>query len=243
MTVLRIATSLLLILVLEFMPVTVASADFSTGTGIVGTVTGFGTLYLRGVEVRQAGTVFSGDTIQTGDQSLASVIFANGSRVQLASKTMFVTNRNNQIVQLLLTAGEVAFNASKNPVAVVCGDYQIAPEPYSSGGVAILNADFAAVRVAAGRVTLRNIKDSSVIELTSGSERILNLRNAQHQPPVQLASTMPTRIPAAGQQGKIGVSGVNWALWGVIIAGGAEALIIAYVVPQCTKVATLSEPC
>ena len=244
MTVLRNATSLLLILLLEVIPITVASADFSTGTGIVGTVTGFGTLYLRGIAVRQAGTVFSGDIIQTGDQSQASLILAKGSRVQLASKTTFVTNRNNQIVQVSLIAGEIAFRASKSPVTIFCGEYQIAPEPDSSGGVAIVNADFAAVRVATGRVILRNIKDKSVVELSSGSEHILNLRTGQQQGlPVQLASTMPTRIPAAGQQGKIGVTGVNWALWGAIIAGGAEALIIAYVVPECTKVATLSEPC
>jgi FecR protein len=243
-TVLRNATSLLLVLLLEALPMTVASADFSTGTGIVGTITGFGTLYLRGIEVRQAGTVFSGDTIQTGDQSQASLVFANGSRVQLASKTTFVTNRNNQIVQVSLIAGEIAFRASKSPVTIVCGEYQIAPEPNSSGGVAIVSAEFAAVRVATGKVTLRNIKDKSIVELHSGSEQILNLRTGQQQgPPVQLASTMPTRIPAPGQQGKVGSNRVNWALWGVIIAGGAEALILAYVVPECTKVPTLSQPC
>jgi hypothetical protein len=243
-TVLRNATSLLLVLLLEAIPITVASADFSTGTGIVGTVTGFGTLYLRGIEVRQAGTVFSGDIIQTGDQSQASLIFANGSRVQLASKTTFVTNRNNQVVQVSLIAGEIAFSASKSPVTIVCGEYQIAPEPNSSGGVAIVNTDFAAVRVATGRVTLRNIKDKSKVELYSGSEHLLNLRTGQQQgPPVQVGSTMPTPIPAPGQQGKAGKTAVNWALWGVIIAGGTEAIILAYVVPECTKVATLSQPC
>src|SRR6478672_10894504 len=115
MTMLRNATSLILTFLLALIPIPLASADFSTGTDIVGTVTGFGTLYLRGIEVRQAGTVFSGDTIQTGDQSQASLIFANGSRVQLASKTTFVTNRNNQVVQVSLIAGEIAFSASKNP--------------------------------------------------------------------------------------------------------------------------------
>jgi FecR protein len=243
MTVLRIATSLLLILLLEVTPIPVASADLSTGTGIVGTITGFGTLYLRGIAVRQVGTVFSGDNIQTGDQSRANLIFANGSRVQLAGKTRFVTTRNNQVVQVSLIAGEIAFTASTTPVTIVCGEYQIAPAPGSSGGVVMINADFAALRVANGRVTLRNPKDKSVVELSSGSERILNLRTGQQQAsPVQLASTMPTPIPA-GQQGQVGGKGINWALWETVIGGAAvAAVVIAYEVTKCTQ-ASPSAPC
>ncbi len=241
MTMLRNATSLFLILLLEVIPITLASADLSTG--IVGTITGSGTLLLRGVGVRQVGTVFSGDNIQTGDKSQANLIFANGNRVQLASNTTFVTNRHIQIVQVSLISGEIAFSASKSPVTIVCGDYQIAPEPHSSGGVVIVNADFAALRVATGSVTVRNIRDKSVVVLSSGSEHILNLRTGQQPGPlVQLASTMPTRIPA-GQQGKVGATGVNWALWGPVIAGGAAGtVIIVYEVTKC-KQASPSAPC
>ncbi len=240
---LRNATALLIILLLGVIPVPFESAEFSTANGVVGAITGSGTLLLRGIGVLQVGTVFSGDTIQTGDRSQANLIFANGNRVQLASNTNFVANRNNQVVQVSLISGEIAFTASKNPVRIVSGEYQITPEPNSSGGVAILNTDFAAVRVAAGSVTLKNTKDKSVVILSSGSERILRLRTGQQQgPPVQLASTMPTQIPA-GQQGKVGGSDVNWVLWGAIIAGGpAAAVIIAYEVTKCSQ-ASPSAPC
>jgi hypothetical protein len=239
---LRNATALVLMLVLEIVPITLTSADFSTGTGSLGSVTGSGTLLLRGIGVRQVGTVFSGDSIRTGDKSHASLVFADGNRVQLASNTTFVTNRNNQIVQVLLTSGEIAFKASKNPVTIVCGDYQIVPEPGSSAGVEILNADFAAVHVATGSVTIRNIKDKSVVHLSSGNENILNLRTGPQPGPVQLASTMPTRIPAP-QAGRAAGKEINWALWGPVIAGGtAGAIIIAHEATKCTQ-ASPSAPC
>jgi ferric-dicitrate binding protein FerR (iron transport regulator) len=220
-----------------------ASADFSTGT-VVGTITGAGNLFLRGIEIRQVGTVFNGDNIHTGDRSQANMIFANGNRVQLASNTTFVPSRNNQAIQVSLVSGEIAFSASQSPVTVICGEYQIAAEPNSSAGVVIINADFAAVRVATGKVRLRNVKDKSVVVLSPGSERILSLKTSQQQGqhPVQLATTMPTRIPA-GQQGKAGATGINWTLWGPVIAGGAAAAgIIAYEVTKCTQ-ASPSAPC
>jgi hypothetical protein len=239
----RNVASLLLTLFLVVIPITLASADFSTGSGTVGTVTGSGTLLLRGIEVRQVGTIFSGDNIHTGDKSQANLIFANGNRVRLASNTTFATNRNNQgIVQVSLISGEMAFSASRSPVTIVCGDYQITPGPNSSGGVAIVNSDIAAVRVATGSVTLRHIKDRSVIVLSSGSEHILNITPGQQRHPVQVASTMPTPIPA-GQQGKASGTGVHWALWGPVIAGAAAgAGIIAYEVTKCTQ-ASPSAPC
>jgi len=242
MTTLRNAT-LLFIVFLEVIPATHESADFSTGTGVIGTITGSGNLLLRGITVREVGTVFAGDNIRTGDKSQANLIFANGNRVQLASNTSFVTSRKNQIVQVSLISGEIAFSTSKSPATIVCGDYQIAPEPNSSGGVAMVNADFAAVRVATGRVTLKNIKDKSVVVLSSGSEHILSLRTGQPKgAPVQLASTMPTRIPA-GQQGKVAGKGPNWVLWGTIIVGApAAAAIIAYEVTKCER-ASPSAPC
>jgi len=239
---LRNATALVLMLVLEIIPITLTSADFSTATGSLGSVTGSGTLLLRGIGVRQVGTVFSGDSLRTGDKSHANLVFADGNRVQLASNTTFATNRNNQVVQVLLTSGEIAFKASKNPVTIVCGDYQIVPEPDSSAGVTILNADFAAVRVATGSVALKNIKDRSVIHVSSGNEHILKLRTGQQPAPVQLASTMPTRIPAP-QAGRAAGKEINWALWGPIIAGGtAGAIIIAHEATKCTQ-ASPSAPC
>jgi hypothetical protein len=243
MAMLRNATSLLLILFLAFIPITLASADFSTGTGIVGTISGSGTLLLRSTEVRQVGTVFSGDNIHTGDKSYATLIFANGNRVQLASNTTFVTSRNDHIVHVLLSSGEIAFSTSKSPVTFAWGDYEVVPEPNSSGGVVIVNADFAAVRVATGNVTIRNIKDRSVAVLSPGTEHILSLRTSQrYVSPVQLASNTPTRIPA-GQAGKASGTGINWALWGPVIAGGAAgAAIIAYEATKCTQ-ASPSAPC
>jgi ferric-dicitrate binding protein FerR (iron transport regulator) len=242
MPVLRNATSLLLIVLLEVMPITLSSADFSTGAGILGTITGSGAVLLRGIGVREVGTVFSGDNIHTGDKSQAHLIFANGNRVQLASNTTFVADRKNQVVQLLLISGEIAFSASKSPVTIVCGDYQIAPEPNSSGKVVIANADFAAVRVATGSVTLRIVKRKSTVVLSSGSVRILNLRTGQQQePPVQLASTMPTRLPKP-QLGRVGPD-VNTLLWGAVIVGGvAAAVLIPYELTKCTK-ASPSAPC
>jgi hypothetical protein len=243
MTTPRNAAAFVLVLALALIPITAISADFSTGTGILGTITGSGTLELRGTEVRQVGTVFSGDRVHTGDKSQANLFFANGNRIQLASNTTFVTNRNSQIVQVSLLSGEIAVKASKSPVTIVCGDYQIVPEPDSSVGVAILGADFAALRVATGSVTARNIRDKRVIVLASGSENILNLRTSQQQPtPVQLASSMPTRIPA-GQQGRAAGRDVNWALWGPVIAGGvAAAIIIPHELGKCTQ-ASPSAPC
>lgn len=236
---LRNATSLLLILLLAIVPITLASADFSTGT-VVGTITGAGNLLLRGIEVREVGTVFSGDNIHTGDGSRANLIFANGNRVQLAGNTTFVTSRNSQALQVSLISGEIAFNASRIPVTVICGEYQIAPEPNSSAGVLIVSADFAAIRVATGKVKVRNIKDKSVFVLSPGSERILSLR--ANQQPVQVASTMPIPIPA-GQQGKATGTGINWTLWVPVIAGGAAAAgIIAYEVTKCKQVSP-SAPC
>jgi len=236
---LRNATSLILISFLGVIPITLVSADFSTGTAILGTITGSGTLLLRGTGVRQVGTVFNGDNIHTGDKSQANLIFANGTRVELASNTTFTAKQNNQFLQLSLISGEIAFSASKSPVTIVWGHYQIVSEPNSSGGVAIINAEFAAARAATGSVTLRNIKDKSVVVLPPGSEHILNLTSHQQQRlPAQLASTMPTQIPAGR-----GGGGINWTFWGPVIAGGvAGAIIIGYEVSMCTQ-ASPSAPC
>src|SRR5215217_1318754 len=136
----RTVTSVLLATVLLVSTAPLSAADF-TNPSALGVVSGSGPVALRGVSVNQEGTLFSGDRLHTGDRAYAKVLLLNGNKLELSSNTDFVVSRNGQDVTVGLTAGNVAFTASKTPVAITIGNYQVLPKANSSGNVAFVGAE------------------------------------------------------------------------------------------------------
>ena len=93
------------------------------------------------------GTLFLGDTITTQRDSRGDLIIADGSKVELFNNTQCVVKDNNQHITVRLMAGNIGFTASRKPVAIVFSDFELLPEPGTTGGVAFLGTDFAGIRI------------------------------------------------------------------------------------------------
>jgi hypothetical protein len=232
----RNLTSLLLVLLLVFatMPAPVSASNIPSPTSSLGSVSGTGTVEVRGVAVRQEGTLFPGDRVRTGSKSYAKVILVNGNKVELSSDTAFTVNRANQEIRLEVTSGGVAFTASQNPIAIVIGKYEIVPQAGSSGTVAFTGSNLAGVHMLKGSAILRDMTNKASVSVSQGSERLVSLPTVQAGALMaKVASAGPVPLPQAAAGGAAaasttaGMSTLEWvALAGILGGVGASVGVL-----------------
>jgi formiminotetrahydrofolate cyclodeaminase len=225
--VFRAATAVLLALGLLISTAPVSAADLSTRSAI-GSISGTGSVQLRGVSVNNEGTLFSGDQVQTGRKSYAKVILVDGNKLEISSDTQFVVNRDGGNSRVGLSSGNMAFTASKKPVAIVIGGYEVLPKVGASGNVAFVGTEGAGIRVLSGDVTVRQITTKKSFTVTSGTERILNLKTGRvDQPLVQVASMLPPSLPSTQAPApRGGLSKTGWIAVLATLGGAATAVAV-----------------
>jgi hypothetical protein len=195
---LRVATSsvLALILVLSTMPL--SAADFQSPVGNVSVV---GNVKVRDVLLHGETTLFSGDRISTGNGKSFAKVVVKGNRYELLNNTDILVSETNTRLNTRLTAGAAGFEASSNPAVITVADYDVLPGAGSRGVVAIVNPEYAGVYVSSGTVTLQQRSNKKSIVISTGTDRLINLKTGQMQatPIAQLASLKPSALPAAAQ--------------------------------------------
>jgi len=223
------ALSLLLAWVLFMSPMLISAKDIASRRA-VGSVRAAGNIQLRGVSVAREGTLFFGDTIATGTESRAELIIADGSKVELLNNTQCVLKDDNQHITVRLIAGNVGFAASRNPVPIAFADFEILPEPGTTGGVAFLGADFAGIRVMNGGAVVFNVTTRKSSKVSRGSVQIVNLKIAEMNKPIaQLASTATPSLPSNAPMPQLPAGGGLTLQRALIIAGiGAGAATAIY---------------
>src|SRR5581483_5972271 len=83
-----------LVITTTFITLPVSAADFSSARPVIGSVSAVGTVDLHGVGIAREGTLFSGDTIRSGEKGYAQVLLGTGDKVELFEKTDVSVNRD-----------------------------------------------------------------------------------------------------------------------------------------------------
>ena len=225
---LRRTLSLLLASVLFMSAALISAADFSSRT--VGSVQGFGNVKLRGVSLAGEGTLFPGDAITTGAGSRGDLVLADGSKVELFDNTQCVLKDGSPHITVRLMAGNLGFTASKKPLAIGFSDFEVLPEPGTTGGVAFLSRDFAGVRVMTGSAVVRNLITGRSLKVSSGSVQIVDLKTTELKLPIaQVASTVAPPLPSGAPvpQAAPAGGGISPKTWAVIGAGVGAVTVTA----------------
>jgi ferric-dicitrate binding protein FerR (iron transport regulator) len=206
----------------------ICAADISSHKA-VGSVRGVGDIQLRGVSVATEGTLFPGDTITTGTKSRGDLILANGSKVELFNNTQCVVKDSNQQITVKLMAGNLGFAASRKPVAITFSDFEVFPEPGTTGGLAFLGTDSVGIRVMTGSAVVRNLITRGSFKISGGSGQIVNVKTAEMNMPIaQVASTASPRLPSNAPMPQVAAAGGLTPLqWGLIGAGVGAVTVTA----------------
>jgi ferric-dicitrate binding protein FerR (iron transport regulator) len=206
----------------------ITAADFSS-LKAVGSVRGVGNVQLRGVSVAGEGTLFVGDTITTGTKSRGDLIIADGSKVELFNDTRCVVKDGKQQIIVRLLAGNLGFAAAREPIAIAFSDFEVFPEPGTTGGVAFLGTDFAGIRVMNGSAVVRNLITGKSLKVAGGSVQIVSLKTAEMNKPIaQVASTASPALPSRAPMPQVAPGGgLTPTQWGLIGAGVGAVTVTA----------------
>jgi len=170
-----------------------SAADFTTRKSL-GSISGSGSVSLRGIAVSQEGTLFPGDRIAVGSSGTARVMLLNGGKIVLDRSTDLTFAQSGQ---LQLAKGNAAFNSKNNPLEIVAGNYSIKGDSNLSGNVAFVGSDYIGLRIASGTATVQNLKTKQSYKVSAGQERLFSLTTTEVRTPLtQLASNMPAPLPA-----------------------------------------------
>lgn len=212
----------------------ISAADFSTHT--LGSVSSVGDVALRGVPMGSEGTLFSGDRIRTGNKSYAKLALQNANSLELFTNTQAVVTDAKPRVTVGLLGGNIAFAASKEPVAITMEDYEILPAAGTTGGVSFVSGtDFGGIRVIKGGVTIRNVKDNRSVTIGSDDVQVINLKTDEMNVPVgQLVRALPPSALPAGEPlpaAAAVMSGLSTAQRIILLAMiGGEAAAIGFTI-------------
>jgi hypothetical protein len=206
---LRISLIMLIGVMLASEPVFAASA-------VVGSVAGSLNASVGGQQLLPNTTVFSGDSLQV-KEGAAVVALDNGGRVALGKDTVASFQRNNNVVTVLLTEGDVSIfhPDGQTGVKVQAGGVTVEPVPgfKTLGDVAMANG-----------TVLVSSKDGT-LRVSDGSGRMMEVVKGK-----TIALTPKTaRSPQTGGSQKLGgaPAWVDYTILG--LAGGALiAAIIAW---------------
>ena len=187
-----------LVLTTTFITLPVSAADFPTVRPVIGSVSAFGSVDLRGVGISREGTLFAGDSIRSHEKGYAKVILGTGSKIELTEKTDLTVNRDAQGMKIAMTDGTIGFT-TKSPLRVDVMPFEFTASDEASSNVAVKSSLAAGIRVTSGKVIVRNLKTSESFVLMKGQEQLFGLQNGIHAKPLaEVASNMPLPVPAPG---------------------------------------------
>ena len=211
----------------------VSATELATPNSSLGYVSGVGPVSLRGIPIRQEGTVFGGDDLQVGAKGYAKVTLVGGYKLELDESTSvnIRQNRNNIVVQI--RSGNVGFTAAKSSeLTLLAGPYEVSVDNASSGNLSVIGTGAMGVRTMKGKLTVRQTTTKSSYVVAQGQERILTFDGESREPLTQIASNVPTPIPAVPppipqrSPGSSGLSAVTWIAIAAGIGGAAATLAI-----------------
>ena len=191
---LRRLVAVTLVLMTVFVTMPVSASDFSTTKTVIGSVSAVGPVELRGIAITQEGTLFSGDTIRSGQKGFAKVLLGSG-RIELLEKTSINVNRDAQGVKVAMNAGMISFSA-RTPLRIDVLPFEFIVADDASGNLAILPSGAAALRTINGKVLVRNVNTSESFELVKGQGMLLSLKKGVSALSLaELASNAPMPLP------------------------------------------------
>jgi hypothetical protein len=137
-TRIRGLVALVVLLAIVFTTTPISAADFSTPKAVIGSVSGVGTVQLRGVAISQEGTLFGGDQISVGAKGYAKVTLTNGHKLELDSLTRLTVVGSGQTAQLQVTSGNMAFVTKAGALNIAAGNFEITGDHNVVGNVAFV---------------------------------------------------------------------------------------------------------
>src|SRR4051812_43649192 len=167
-----VAAVLVFSTVLLTMPV--SAAELTTPKASVGSVTGVGSISLRGVTLPQEGTIFSGDELQVGSSGFAKVMLVAGHRLQLDAGTKVNIQKTDKAVIVQVRSGNLGFNAATNnsqQLRIAVGPYEFVPAAGAAGNVAYVGNDTLGLRATKGNVSVQHASRPAFV-VAQGQERI-----------------------------------------------------------------------
>ena len=222
-----------------FATIPVSATELASPNSSLGYVTGVGPVSLRGIPMMQEGTVFGGDDLQVGAKGYAKVTLVGGYKLELDESTNvnIRQNRNNIVVQI--RSGNVGFTAAKSSeLTLLAGPYEVSVDNASSGNLSVIGTGEMGVRTMKGKVTVRQTTTKSSYVVAQGQERVLTFDGESREPLTQVASNVPTPIPAVPPpipQRSPGSSGLSAVTWIAIAAGiGGAAATLAFLASSST---------
>ncbi len=229
-----IASTLVAVMVMFTMPV--SAAEFGA-RDILGSVTAFGPVELRGVAISQEGTLFAGDRILAHGDAYAKVSLTGGQSFELRENTELTVSDDGAVAQLAMVSGTVTFSAAdRAPLRVDISPYQLTTKS-GSGLVSVMSEQTIGVQVRSGSVQISNTETRESFVLTEGQEKLLGRSNGVIADPISvIASNLPAPLPTnpsvprpapAPQAGSL--SSAAWAAIVAAVAGGAAAATWAVV--------------
>jgi hypothetical protein len=221
-----LAPVLAVLLVVYTMPL--SAADGVSRATSIGQVSANGAVDLRGVRINGDGTLFSGDRMNVGSGAYAKVALGAGPKIEVGSGSDVTVTREADKVHVKMASGNVAFKGDgKSPIHLSVGSYEVTVPGNASGNVAYVGSNVFGVRVLTGSVSVRNMLTKQSFSVLKGSERLISLKTGDIQQPLaQLASTVPSAVPALPQTAGTGLSRGGWIAVIGTIAGAAAAVIV-----------------
>ena len=214
-----LSVALLFSLVVATTPL--SASDFSSKS-VLGSVSAVGTVDLRGAQIPDEATVFSGDRLTSGAGAYAKVLLANGQKVEVAANTALKFAGQAGSLDIELQSGTVAFSSVlAAPVRIVVGVYEITSSQPLSGNLGFLGADFVDLKVLTGSASVRNLKTKQTYVVLKNQERMFGLKTLDMMDPLaQVAFNVPQPIPQTQTS-----SGSHKGLWIAAAAAGAGGII------------------
>lgn len=199
----------------------------------LGSLGGVGRVQLRGVDISQEGTLFAGDHVRVGEKAFAKVGFVDGNRLTSSGTSDFIVRRGGQGVEIEFQRGNIGFMASKSPLSIKLGNYELLVKSGASGDVGFVGTDAVGVRVTSGSVTMRHLTSRKTFTVSGQDERLFSLVSDRVDTPIaQLASAVPLPIPAPAS--------VPQAVPGARTTRGQWVAVLATVAGAATAIALLA---
>ena len=223
----RLIASVLVALMATF-TIPVSAAELGA-KDVLGSVTAFGSVELRGVAISREGTLFAGDRIRAHGDAYAKVSLTGGQSFELRGNTDLTVSEDGAMVQLAMASGTVTFSAAdRAPLRVDITPYRLMTET-GSGLVSVIGGQTVGVRVQSGSLQVKNTETQESFVLTEGQEKLLGRSNGVIADPISvIASNLPAPLPTnpslprptpAPQASNLSSSA--WAAIVAAVAGGA----------------------
>ena len=216
-----IALILLFVTVIGTAPL--SAADLSSHKAVLGSLSTVGDADLRGVQVSDDATIFSGDRLRVREDGYAKVLLVNGQKLEIgANSDLSLIGRGQNSIDLQVRSGRVGFtSAGSAPLRITLGVFEITSQKPISGSVSFLSSDVAGVHILTGNASLRNTKTKESYDVSDGHDRLVNLKEVKvTEPLAQIASNVPMPLPQAGKTTSSSHTQA-WLIAATVIGGGA----------------------